>query len=256
MSAQVKTTLLVLLTMAGIISVMVIKPIGQDPHYHLFADTRSYFSIPNFWNVFTNLPFLLIGIAGMYATFDKKASGVYTQLRINTLVFFIGIFLTGIGSAYYHYYPNTQTLFWDRLPMTISFMSFFSIIIGEYISLKAARVLLPQLLLAGVFSILYWNMTERLGHGDLRFYALIQFLPMLLIPFILLLYKSNFNTNLYMWLMALAYLAAKIFEYADVAVFSCGGLVSGHSLKHICAALAPAIYLVAMYKRRALTQQM
>ena len=36
-------------------------------------------------------------------------------------VLFLGILLTGFGSAYYHLEPNDQTLFWDRLPMAISF---------------------------------------------------------------------------------------------------------------------------------------
>ena len=38
-----------------------------------------------------------------------------------TVVLFLGFFLTGIGSSYYHWDPNDGTLFWDRLPMTLSF---------------------------------------------------------------------------------------------------------------------------------------
>jgi hypothetical protein len=38
-----------------------------------------------------------------------------------TLALFLGIFLTGFGSSYYHWNPNDDTLFWDRLPMTLCF---------------------------------------------------------------------------------------------------------------------------------------
>ena len=41
------------------------SPIPQDPAYHLFVDTREIFGVSNFWNVASNLPFLLVGIAGI-----------------------------------------------------------------------------------------------------------------------------------------------------------------------------------------------
>jgi hypothetical protein len=48
------------------------------------------------------------------------------------------------------------------------------------------------------------------------------------------------------------YIAAKVAEYYDHAVFvSTGALISGHSLKHLLAALAPFLVYV-MLKRRAL----
>ncbi|HWY36530.1 MAG TPA: hypothetical protein VNX68_17935, partial [Nitrosopumilaceae archaeon] len=143
-----------------------------------------------------------------------------------------------------------ESLFWDRLPMTVSFMAFFSIIIGEHISIKAGKLLLPQFLLIGIISILYWNMTEREGVGDLRFYGLVQFLPMVLIPLIVLIFKSKFNTNIHLWFVALSYAVAKLLEYFDYPVFACGNLISGHSLKHLSAALAPIMYLIALYKRK------
>jgi len=59
---------------------------------------------------------------------------------------FVGVFLTGIGSSYYHLYPDNRTLVWDRLPMTIAFMALFGAIVGEYISRRAARELFAPLL--------------------------------------------------------------------------------------------------------------
>ncbi len=250
MNFKTKIGLVILIAMIGIISVLTAKPIPQDQGYHSFADKRCVASIPNFWNVVSNLPFLIIGAIGMFVTLFRKPQGMLKELSVSVFIFFLGIFFCCIGSMYYHYSPNTDSLFWDRLPMTVSFMAFFSIIIGEHINIKYGKILLPLLLLAGVISIVYWNMTEKEGQGDLRFYALVQFLPMILIPLIVILFKSKFNTNLYLWLVALSYAVAKLLEHFDYPVFACGNLISGHTLKHLSAAIAPIMYLVGMYKRK------
>src|SRR5450631_1035735 len=109
-------------------------PITQDPGYHDFADRRGMINIPNFYNVLSNLPFVVIGIMGMRLAGSERATGGLPELRVLYLTFFIGVFLAGFGSAYYHYHPDNQTLLWDRLPMTIAFMALFSAIIGETIS--------------------------------------------------------------------------------------------------------------------------
>ena len=98
---------------------LIISPIAQDQAYHLFADQRSVLGIPNFWNVMSNLPFLLVGVAGI--SFVHR--NVRDPLRNLWLVFFAGIFVTAFGSGYFHLAPNNGTLAWDRLTMTIGFMS-------------------------------------------------------------------------------------------------------------------------------------
>jgi hypothetical protein len=42
-----------------------LPPIPQDPSYHQFADQRTLLGIPNFWNVVSNLPFVLVGAIGL-----------------------------------------------------------------------------------------------------------------------------------------------------------------------------------------------
>ena len=34
--------------------------VPQDPDYYLFADTRTILSVPNFWNVLSNFPFMFM----------------------------------------------------------------------------------------------------------------------------------------------------------------------------------------------------
>ena len=40
-------------------------PIPQDPEYHLFADNRTLFGIPNFNDVVSNIGFALVGVFGL-----------------------------------------------------------------------------------------------------------------------------------------------------------------------------------------------
>ncbi len=172
-------------------------------------------------------------------------------------VFFVGIFLTAFGSGYYHLSPANDPLIWDRLPMTIGFAGLFSIIIGEFVSVRAARRILVPMLVVGVASVGYWAFTEARDAGDLRPYAVVQYLPMLLIPIILTMYKPLIGSTKYYWLMMLFYVLAKLFEYFDAAIFSMGQVVSGHTIKHLFASMAPAtmVYALAVRRRKSAPQQ-
>ncbi len=128
--------ILLIICLIAICVCFIVGPIVQDPNYHRFADQRSFFSIHNFSNVATNIPFIIIGLLGILQTLFKKSDILDFQLVRMNVSFFIGVLFTGIGSAYYHLNPSNETLFWDRLPMTISFMSFFSIVISEFVSTK------------------------------------------------------------------------------------------------------------------------
>lgn len=140
-------------------------------------------------------------------------------------------------------------LFWDRLPMTIVFMSLLAITIGERISLRAGRRLLPVLLALGAGSLLYWIWGELAGAGDLRVYGLVQFFPLVAIPLMLLLFPPRY-TRAGDLLVALGWYAlAKIFEALDARVFAAGGLVSGHTLKHLASTVA-RYWIFRMVKRR------
>ena len=91
--------------------------------------------------------------------------------------------------------------------------------------------------IAGVASIAWWIRGESFGQGDLRAYGLVQFLPMLLIPAILLLWREGSVAARPLWLGFGAYALAKLAEHYDAAVYAAMGF-SGHSLKHLFAAAA------------------
>ena len=128
-------------------------------------------------------------------------------------------------------------------------MGLFSIVISEFISVRIGKLLLNPLLALGVCSVFYWHITEANGQGDLRYYAIVQFFPILAIPIILVTFKSLFNqVSAYWWLLA-AYIAAKLFEHFDAQVHTLLTIVSGHSIKHVAAAIGVYILLRAYEKR-------
>jgi hypothetical protein len=232
-----------------ILAVAMVDPIAQDPAYFLFADQRRVLGIPHFMDVMSNLPFLLIGIMG-WRVVATHPETVTPATRLAWKIFFFGIALTAFGSGFFHWRPDNESLIWDRLPMTIGFMSLVSIIIAEYFSPEYGKKLLFPLLLVGAASVAYWAWTETQSAGDLRPYAIVQFLPMLLTPLMIILYRTRSELTRYLWIMIGFYVAAKVFEQLDVQLYGVGELISGHSLKHLLASLAPATLMVFLMRRR------
>lgn len=232
-----------------IVAAFFVDPIAQDPAYHRFVDQRDFLSIANFLNVISNLPFALVGGAGLLFV-KHHGAAIIPHAQAAWVMFFIGIFLTAFGSGYYHLEPNNVTLIWDRLPMTVAFMSFAGIVIGEYLSVRLARLALFPLLFVGAASVFFWAHTEALGRGDLRAYAVVQFVPMLLVPLIVMLYRARSDLGPYIGWMILFYIGAKVFEYYDYEVYAAGQSLSGHTLKHVFASLAPASILYGLSRRR------
>ena len=52
--------IIVTIVAVSIIAVFSMDPIAQDPGYHHFADRRGTINIPNFYNVLSSLPFVII----------------------------------------------------------------------------------------------------------------------------------------------------------------------------------------------------
>ena len=171
---------------------------------------------------------------------------ILKQEMVPFAVAFVGAILIFVGSAYYHWDPTNETLVWDRLPMTFAFMGIFSMVLAERVSVNIGINLLIPLLVIGVASVAYWHMTEQTGQGDLRPYALVQFLPVLLIPVILCLFPARYTGTRFLVEMIGWYVLAKGFEFLDTVIWGwTGGWIAGHSLKHCIAAWG--IYALVRY---------
>lgn len=233
--------LLAVLTVSSFIMMLMNDKIPQNLNYHSFADHRTYFGIQNFFDVISNLAFLMTGFWGLSITLKQKAE----QNILPWICFFFGVLLVAPGSAYYHYAPNNETLVWDRLPMTIGFMGLFVAILAEYVHPSLEKLLFPFLGL-GFSSVIAWAMTD-----DLRFYYWVQFFPLLIIPVILVMFQSRYKNKLYLVGALIFYLAAKISELNDHQLFMLlGQTLSGHTIKHILAAFAPVCIGFMLKKRK------
>jgi hypothetical protein len=129
-------------------------------------------------------------------------------------------------------------------------MGFFCSVVSELISRRAALILLLPLLLVGMGSVVYWAWSESLGRGDLRIYGLVQFLPLLLIPLIFILYKLPENYLTYISATLVFYMISKIAELLDEQIFRLLHVLSGHTIKHLLAAAGTGCILLMLYKRR------
>jgi hypothetical protein len=232
------------LAAAGVLVAM--PPIVQQAGYYAFPDERTILGIPAFWNVVSNLPFAVVGGAGLWSLRGRGSAP-----RWPLAILFLGVFLVAFGSAWYHLAPGPHRLIWDRLPMTVVFMATFAVVLGDRIDARLER-LLPVMVLIGAGTALYWYLGgDQPGGGDLRPYVFVQGFPMLAIPVVLLLFPGRRLDGTQMFYAVGVYGVAKILERYDDAIYAAlGGFISGHALKHLVAAVA-CWFVVAMTRPRA-----
>jgi hypothetical protein len=229
---------------AALAAALLLPPVSQSPSYHDFADARALLGVRHFWNVASNLGFLGIGAAGAIFALRSRTAFRNPKERWPYVAIFGAVFLTGLGSAWYHLAPDDARLVWDRLPMALVFMSAAAVVAGERLGPRAGLLLLPALLAAGAASVLWWA-----GTGDLRFYALAQYYPLVAIPLGTLLVPSPYTRSGDLVGAAAWYGIAKACDLADAAILDALGALSGHTLKHGLAAMA-AFWVLRMLRKR------
>ena len=205
--------------------------VAQPAGYHRFADTRSWLGIPNAADVLSNLAIVAVG----YSTVARLLRGpplLPLAVRVSLYVFFLGFFLTGFGSGYYHWNPTNESLVGDRLPMTIAFAGVFGALLAERVSARCGLAVLLLALVIGPASVFYWKAT-----ADLSMYVVVQFGGMAAILLVLSLTKRD-DDPLPWWTLVAWYGFAKILEAGDVFVWNATREVfAGHAGKHVAAAL-------------------
>lgn len=207
-----------------------------------YVDARAFLGVPNFLNVVSNLPFLLVGVAGLALCAGPRRPLV---ALLSWRVFYAGMALTCFGSVWFHLAPSDATIVWDRLGMVTAFVGLFFAVLEEGSGIAVrAKVAVPALVL-GVASVLWWRHS-----GDLRPYAWVQLAPL----------ACALTTLVRGWLTpplrgAIAaslalYAAAKLAEMQDAGVYLLTAhALSGHTLKHLLAAAAAAVILYAQSRR-------
>jgi hypothetical protein len=242
--------LALLAVLLGIVAAFVPR-VAQPLSYHDFADKRGWLGIANYGDVASNLGFAIVGVWGLWALFREKDAIRFQDSRERApyIAVFLGLLLTAVGSSYYHLAPDNARLVWDRLPMTIVFMGLVAAMIVERISVRAGVALLPVLLVVGAASVFEWQWSEAHGRGDLRFYAAVQLYAALAVIAAMFL-KPRYTRGSDLAVLAGFYILAKITETLDKQIFSLGQVVSGHTIKHIAAAVGSYWILRMLQKRR------
>jgi len=228
-------------TTAILLTIVLLPPLPDPKIFLRLVDTRAFFGIPNFLNVVSNIPFLLVGLWGLvFLARAAKAGTTFedTRERWPYLVCFLAVSLTCFGSIYYHLAIDPAGLFWDRLPMAAGFMALLAAVIVERIDTRAGLCLLVPLVFLGIASVLYWRWGLFDAAGNVLPYALVQYGSVAAILLICATRRSRYTRGADIVSAIAIYGLAKIAEVLDAPVYALGGIVSGHTLKHLLAALA------------------
>jgi hypothetical protein len=227
-------------------------PVAQWNDYHAFADTRSWLGLPNVANVLSNLPFALVAWVGLMRL---RKSVLPASVRLPWLVLCASLVFTAAGSALYHWAPNNAALVADRIPIAWACAALLCAFLAERADPRWADPMpLAVTLLLATAAVGWWWFTEQRGWGDLRPYLAVQFLPMLLVPVGLCLKLPERHAGAVpasaWWAVLGWYGAAKVMELADAWVLGATQVTSGHTLKHLLAAVGAA-WIVAAATRPA-----
>ncbi len=215
----------------------------------VFADGRSWHGLPNAMDVLSNLPFLVIGGWGLYRLhrIDRAHQEALELFPLappandppdNTLdcawLFFAGLIATAAGSAFYHLMPEAPRLAADRAGMAVAFAGLIGIAVCERVSQRAGWPAAWFVLTAGLLAAEVFHET-----GNVLPWAVVQFGGMALVLTLALARPMPQAVGLRLGWVIFFYALAKAFELADHAIYDATGhLISGHTLKHLSAALS------------------
>jgi hypothetical protein len=226
--------------------------VAQYADYHAFADQRTLWGLPFAMDVLSNLPFALLGAWGLVRLRNwqrplARRVGYAVQLPCDAQLplarlFFAGLLLTALCSGYYHLQPDNTGLTVDRLGMLVPFAGLMGLAAADRISARAGQWTATAVLALGPIAVGVWA-----SSGNLLPWSVLQGGGMLLVV-CLALRRPLIGA----WGFSLAgviawYALAKVLELGDHHILALTqGLVSGHTLKHIAAAMAAWPVLAVM----------
>lgn len=227
------------------LAALLLPSLAQPQSYHDFADQRTLWRIPHAANVVSNLGFVAVGSWGLVALVRGSMNlAAGSGARKAWLVMFLGVALTGFGSAYYHLAPSDPTLVWDRLPIALAFAGLVAGTLADRAP-RLSRPVLIALAATAIGSVVGWAIC-----GDL-----VPYLSMQASYVVAALLATTLITSPYKhgkWLIGAValYGAAIVCERLDVPIDAAlGGWVSGHMLKHLLAAAAAGLIGLMLVRR-------
>lgn len=248
---NIRFAAVIVLTVVALAAAFLLPAVHQPLEYHDFADHRHLLGVDNFLDVVSNIGFLAFGLLGLAVVFRHHTCFASSAERWPYAVFFVGVLLTALGSAYYHLAPDNETLFWDRLPMTIAFMGLVASQIVDRINVRFGLALLLPMLFVGAASVIYWSISERMGAGNVLPYGILQGYSVVILLLLAVLHPSRYTRGSDIYWVFGWYVLSKVLETFDAQVLGILHVVSGHTLKHLAAAVA-AFAVCRMLMRRTL----
>lgn len=220
-----------IILLIAVIGMALHGPIAHLDHYHEFADQSVWLGIPHAWDVLSNWGFVLVGGWGLWHLRRIEFNWGYC-------LFIVSICATAFCSSFYHWAPDNARLFWDRLPIALACAGVLAGVRSEFLfplEVRRSRFEFGVLVAFGIGSVLWWLET-----ADLRPYLLLQGMTLVSIPLYLWSYQASRRDQMWFFFATALYVIAKAVELNDGAILRLTNCISGHSLKHIIAALAAA----------------
>ena len=224
-----------------------LPPMALPTDYHRFADQRVLAGVPHALDVLSNLAFGGVAAWGLWVACRVPRGALPVVQWVLAALLFAGLLGTAVGSSLYHLAPDNAGLALDRLGMALPFAALLGLAAADRVSARAGVLLAVVIAVAAPASALLDALT-----GNMTPWTVLQAGGLVLL--LALATQSPRADALGFSLLAIvfAYVAAKALELADAPVFAwTGGWVSGHSLKHIVAALAvwPVVHALAHRSR-------
>jgi hypothetical protein len=239
-----ETGLALLVVLLGVIA-LTGPHVAALPDYNHFADGRAWKGVPYAGDVLSNLGFLVAGFSGIWTLWRLPPRAVTNMERAMAILFFCGLVVTAACSGWYHLQPDDARLAIDRGGMVLAFAGLLGFAAATHVSERAAALTGLGLLLVAPLAI------RAATGGELLPWAVLQFGGMAMLCAVARLCPLPSAVRV-QWLAIVAiYGVAKLAEVGDAVVFDLTHhLVSGHTLKHLIAAMAAWPLIAALRDRR------
>lgn len=227
--------LALLLAVAALAALAALLPAtGLPAGYHDFADQRTLLGLPHALDVLSNLPFAVMGAWGLWWLRRVPLDRLGMAQRGLAGLFFIGLIATAFCSSSYHLDPHDAGLCIDRVGMSLAFAGLLGLAAADRISARAGVALAALVAVAApATALVAW-----LG-GNMTPWAVLQGGGLVLLAALALRRPQPRALGFSIIGVIAFYAVAKALELADAPVFALTQqLISGHSAKHLVAALA------------------
>ncbi|QUJ70064.1 hypothetical protein KDD30_18100 (plasmid) [Photobacterium sp. GJ3] len=257
-SDRIRTLLLIASACILVLLILLQSPVILPPDVDTDTSSRQISDVHPLHVIVSSLPLAIVGFMGirMLSLIPKKQADRVVEPEIATayFLFFQALLATSLGAVYYDLLPTPFGLMLDRIPGAIALVSLYCIVLSEYVRPALGTKLLFPLNIYAVFSVVYWYWmtTAASGTADLSAYMLVQLLPILHLPLILLLYQGRWPDRPYYLAAFMCYGVAIGAESLDAEVWGMTqGIISGHCVKHVLAACAGGwVYLMLRQRLR------